>query len=331
MNERYVKDAAAHRWVRTRLDAHATGLLDEREMSRFQAHLDECDLCRRAVAAHAEGTTMSRPADAHIPASLLSRWDRARERLRGIERRLVREHLEGCPVCRQDLGAIGFEPVLARDLALEGGPADALAPAPPLEAPTTTVIRLDIRRPGRRERLIQWALGGVGGALATVAAIMLVVPNLMHVTPAAHGPAVTPAPEAAPASAQPVDRYTLVLVPEARTLRGGLRGSAGPAETVIRASDSTRFVPFRLPELYVSARTPIEIEIQGPAGLSILTARFKMEELIGTTSLMLGRSQDPLAPGTYVIVVKAGPDPEEAESRVQVQQYRLRLEHVTRN
>src|SRR5262249_37302541 len=49
----------------------------------------------------------------HVAASLVARWPRAQQSLRGLERTLVRRHLERCAECRQDLEALGFEPRLA--------------------------------------------------------------------------------------------------------------------------------------------------------------------------------------------------------------------------
>src|SRR5690349_24925128 len=99
-----------HHWVRHRLAAWRASVLDDAEAARVAEHLASCADCRAAADAYAE-----RPAGdggAHVPASLIAVWPRAQHDLRGLERTLVRLHLERCAECRQDLETLGFEPRL---------------------------------------------------------------------------------------------------------------------------------------------------------------------------------------------------------------------------
>ena len=51
----------------------------------------------------------------HIPGSLLARWDRVQAVVHGLERELLARHLTGCETCREELSALGHEPVLETD------------------------------------------------------------------------------------------------------------------------------------------------------------------------------------------------------------------------
>src|SRR5262245_37117375 len=93
-----------HAVARQRMVRAQAGLLgvgDEREL---RAHLDACAEC--AALASSETGPGVEPGK-HLPASLIAEWPRARAALRGLERALVRRHLERCSECRQDLQMLG--------------------------------------------------------------------------------------------------------------------------------------------------------------------------------------------------------------------------------
>jgi GAF domain-containing protein len=77
-------------------------------------YLIEPELAREA-ADQAMGPEAERKAfatGAHIPTDVLVKWEIATRTLRGVERALVREHLESCEECRQDLELLGVRPEL---------------------------------------------------------------------------------------------------------------------------------------------------------------------------------------------------------------------------
>lgn len=119
---------------RAGLLAFHEGLLTESEETAFREHLKGCEECRRLLETM-DGDPESRPTapDGHIPSSLLARWDRNQKTLSGLERSLVRSHLESCAECRQDLVVLGFEPRLEWVPELETRPVNKIhrmAPAP---------------------------------------------------------------------------------------------------------------------------------------------------------------------------------------------------------
>src|SRR5262249_51563110 len=121
-------------------------------------------------------------AGTHVAASLIARWPRAQQTLRGLERTLVRRHLERCAECRQDLEALGFEPRLPRvpdwesDAELSPvapGPRVRDSPAP--AARGARIVRIETAPRSTRWRdqaMIAWASG------APAAAVLLFVSNV---------------------------------------------------------------------------------------------------------------------------------------------------------
>ena len=204
-----------HAWVRRRLAAWRSGLLPDEDSLSVASHLETCPDCKdlaetfpRSAGAHPE---------AHIPASVIAEWKQAQTGLRGLERALVRRHLERCEACRQDLELLGHAPVLERIPALESNAVLAPVATPPLGAarevagavdgagapaatpsPAQTVIRVVRTAP----RVRWWDRALVGwSSLATAAAIVAVVVHLRR--PFVEGVpspvvAISPAPVAAP-------------------------------------------------------------------------------------------------------------------------------------
>src|SRR6516164_11000679 len=103
-------------------------------------HLAVCAVCRAAADAYAEPPAGA--AGTHVPASLIAAWPRAQQGLRGLERTLVRRHLERCAECRQDLQALGFEPRLDFVAAWESD-----VPLEPV-APTVSAAQAPAPSPG---------------------------------------------------------------------------------------------------------------------------------------------------------------------------------------
>src|SRR5512144_2345516 len=168
-----------HHWVRRRLAAWRATVLDDAEAARVADHLAACAECRAAADAYAEPPAGG--AGMHVPASLIAAWPSAQRTLRGLERTLVRRHLERCAECRQDLESLGFEPRLEFVAAWESEASlESVAPAPrsgqaPGASPgATRVIRIETgsARARLRDRaLIAWA------SVASAAAVLLLVAN----------------------------------------------------------------------------------------------------------------------------------------------------------
>jgi hypothetical protein len=181
-----------HDWVRMRLPAHRLGLLTPEEEASVERHLAVCVECQ---AAYQDLTELA--LDQHVPAALLARFSLARSRLRGLERTLVRLHLERCLDCRQDLEALGIDPVLVVDPVLErqepelvrreeaprpverqdewvtaaaSGPIAPSQPGLP-SAPPPSGVR-PTRAPRRREWM-RWVFGG--GAMMAAAAVITIL------------------------------------------------------------------------------------------------------------------------------------------------------------
>ncbi len=95
-------DAADREWIESRAIAFALGQLDDAEEERF----------RRGAAEYEEFASLLEGRDAsdagHVPAAMLARWGSAGRDLRGLERTLVRSHLDDCESCREELDVLGL-------------------------------------------------------------------------------------------------------------------------------------------------------------------------------------------------------------------------------
>jgi len=223
------------------------------------------------------------PASEHIPARLLARWPETRGTLRGLPRRLVREHLQQCTECREDLRAIGYEPVLEADPALEEAPGE-LRPA----------VRGEVA-----DALKPWLAGGAVGAVLATAATLIVV--TIWGTPRPAELVTVPQSGTAATMAHPAPLVADVLPPVV-ALREPLRGAA-PSETTLRIQAGTRFVHVLLPELFVSDTTTVAIQVVGPLGDGQAAVLRRYDELSRRRTLLLGSPDRPLATGHYRIEI----------------------------
>ena len=287
-----------HDWFRARLDAYALDLLDEDERPRFLEHARVCERCAAAMKAHRENAPVGGP-DSHIPPHIIARWDRASRRLTGLPRQLVREHLEHCDACRQELQALGFASTLARELeAAEGEPADSepVAAALPLEQPTRTIVFVKRPVPSAWDRWRGWTIGGVAGAALASVAAFIVLPYLNRKS------VVTP-PPAAQIPGAPHDlggRYMMDAIPPATALPSTLRGGS-ESETTILIGPGHRFVPLSLPDLYLPDSTTLRVTLRDAQGVVRMEERLRYGELSAGRTLLLGDAQAPFAPGSYTL------------------------------
>jgi anti-sigma factor RsiW len=295
--------ADEHEWLRSRLDLWATGLLDEDEERRFDRHVAACERCAQAMKRFREHLPEART-DVHVPARLLARWDRAQRRLRGLPRRLVREHLASCAACRQDLEALGFSPTLEVVPELEGELKDRGAPQS-VESPPRSVVIVQGGRTGW-SRWGHWLLAGAAGAAATAALAVVIMPQLRGSAGPSQASPTIPSPSA-PVTApqqQPVAPPVFEILPEAPRLRAPERGLE-PADRTIRIRPGARFVQVVLPDLFLSDSTRISIELYDPSGALVSTIGGAYGDVGPRESLLLGRPDRPLEPGRHRIVVRA--------------------------
>ncbi len=285
-----------HARVRELLVSHAAGLLEPAQEKFVQDHLDQCPTCTGAfetLVRSAEGTKTDRT---HLPESLLVRWPQASAKLRGLERTLVQQHLEGCEECRADLRMLGHDPVLSEAVAEAKAPAldprPERAPVKPSAAP--------------RPLWVQWGLGAWATA-ATMAAILLVTQR---------APATDPDTPQTPATESP--QLTYVELPEAFEWT---RGAAGTPEDVKIAVPNGRDwadLPLPRPSIdFRSGRVTYEIRTADDS-LVVRTEQVYDENSAGRATLHLLLGRPPLPAGRYVVRMIASPPAGGAEERREV-------------
>jgi hypothetical protein len=292
-----------HDWFRRRLDEHALGMLDDADERSFLAHVAACAACGDELKAYHENVARI-VREGHIPARLLARWDRARGRLRGMARRMVREHLESCAECRQDLEAVGFRPELevVGELEAEAEPETRVARTSP---PRQPMHEIRLVMPTRRGWAPWWAGGVVGAALGT-AATLVVVGTLSDRAQLYPVPMPTEAPSPtrpAPAPAPPPPILDVLAPPLA--LRGPLRGASDAEVPTLRVEPGARFVQLALPELFLADSVTLVLRVIGPDGATKLDARRRYSELQAGRTLLFGELGTVLAPGDYRLEVGA--------------------------
>ena len=297
-----------HRWFRARLDAGSLGLLDEAEERRFDAHASGCAPCQAALDAHREHGLPELKTDGHIPARVLARWDRARQTLGGVPRRILEEHLEGCEECRDDLEFLGQEPTLGQEPGIVETHVGAPAPVSILR-PARSAWRAGWRGPAPRPRWLDWAIGGLAGAaLATVASVLV---TLHVVAPEPNSSAtIGAAPERsgdtrgapAPVTPTPAPSITLGTIPPAARLKSPARGQASTGDLVRIGAEDHR-VQVILPDLFLPESSRVWVRILGPDGRTLDEIHCPYAKLYHRRALLLEDRETPLAAGVYRIRV----------------------------
>ena len=304
-----------HRWVRVRLAARAAGLLTEDERRQVEDHLASCAECR-AHGATFETSPGEGDASSHVPPPLFARWPETRHTLRGLERTMVRRHLERCAECRQDLELLGHAPRLeyVPELEIEGAsiphPAGATAtagvavtaPAPGGRAmPPATIIRVvpaGIRRRWRERALMAW------GALATATAVVAIVVHtrrpVVEGVPAALW-ATLPPPVVAPASPRGREGLTVRLSPRPRSLSGPARGSRGGKVTVIPVVGPVGSLALSVRPLDVPDTAMVMVVLLAADGDTLFKVRHRQWEFFPKQVLVIDGGRSPLPPGPYVL------------------------------
>jgi hypothetical protein len=236
-----------HSGFRSRLAPALLGLLDERERAAFDAHAAACPACS-ALQEEALVRLPDWVADlGHVPLSALAEWAERPGSLTPLERALVESHLDSCDSCRGDAHELapGLVEQGARRGVLRAAPASAW-----------------------------WAILGVaGGALATAAGFTIFAPRPLPVTLPSPAP-VEPAPSVPTASA-PSAREPAALPPgrlaAVRELPARARGSVAERETLsVDLSRQGRFLPVRVPELYLDAGAELVVVWRSPEAAPVV-------------------------------------------------------------
>jgi hypothetical protein len=297
-----------HRWVRARLAARSAGLLTEDETRQIDEHLAGCPECRQQAESF-EGTPAESGA-VHVAAPLMARWPEARQRLSGLERAMVRRHLERCAECRQDLELLGHAPRLEYipELEIEGGSIPsaagataAAAPAPTSRAtPAATVIRVvaaGVRRRWRERALLAWA------TLATATAVVTIVIHsarpVVEGVPAALW-ATLPPPVVAP-SLRGREGPTVRLAPRPRSLSGPARGTRGGKVTVIPVVGPVGSLALSVRPLDVPDTAMVMVVLLAANGDTLFKVRHRQWEFFPKQVLVIDGGRSPLPPGPYVL------------------------------
>jgi hypothetical protein len=308
-----------HDWARQRLIPWRAGLLGDDELSRLVAHLDTCAPCRDHAANLAPEPGGMR--GAHISSAVLGSWASARRTLRGLERELVRHHLERCVECRQDLEILGYEPRLERIPELETAPAVlAAANAPEIDAgeefdapgrtpsgeraERTAVIRIVKSTPRPRwwqPALIAWS------SLATATAVVAIVVHARR--PVVEGvpppiAAVSPRVEnVARARAVRTDGgLSLRIAPRPRSLKAPARGARGGRVNVIPVMGPVNSLALQVRPLNIPDTSLVMVSLLNADGDTLFAVRHRQWEFFPKRVLMI-EGDESLAPGQYALVL----------------------------
>ena len=298
-----------HHWVRHRLAAWRAGVLDDAEAARVDEHLAACADCRTLADAYA--ALPAGEAGTHVPASLIAEWPRAQQALRGLERTLVRRHLERCAECRQDLEALGFEPRL--ELVREWESDATLAPVGPgprvrdVAAPAAggaRVIRIETASARARLRdraLIAWA------SVASAAAVLLLVANVRgRVTEGGSKPLFVPG---APVWTRdvlaqgPFSGLSLRIEPPPRSLSGPAKGAGKGKLNVIPVVGPLSTLALGFKPLNVPDTSLVTVSLLDAGGDTLYAVSYRQWEFRPKRFLVIDRGEAQLTPGQYALVL----------------------------
>jgi len=283
---RKVATTDRHEWTRKRLGALRLGLLDPDETQRCAEHLSECPSCREEAddtTSDEDGAAPWKPLqDEHIPSSLLARWTAAKDLIRGLERLLIRRHLEHCADCRADLELLGHEAVLevVPSLELDWDPfartdIEPSASVSPATADRSSALSSDpllapLRRVGEAvEQGIQAAKDLLDSTTNAMQALFIPVMELRPVR-------------------------------SAQAINGALDLAADTRAVKISISMPGAFPP----------DASIAVVIQSPAGDTILHRRIAFREISPPGTLLFVSQDEPFTPGIYSLVIEAAENPD---------------------
>lgn len=350
----------SHDRYRELIPAFRAGLLEPSGEDLLRRHLAECEDCRVLADDLSLEDDPDGPEAEHIPVEILARWPDAARAVRGLERALVRAHLERCRECREELELLGHAPVLDVDPALEPtGPALPVGTAEaqrgstsaedghparkkPGTGPTRPVVKIVMggRYRGRSWSPV-WTLGGwVTAAAAAVFAIVVrpaltptvplgpgpPVPGVVQNGPATRGadgePSAPSAPSGRPAAA------ARLMIARVATLPITLRDADAAADTLLTTviGPETRtlaIVPPDLPDLAAGAE--VVVTLLAPSGAALGARQTTAAELRDPGAAIVFVGETTLRPGVYRLSIRAR-DPRAAGGGAEIEQaFRIQL------
>lgn len=308
------ESAATHDWAIPRIPIRAAGLLTEPEQTRLLAHLAECESCREQM----ERLVETAADEAHVPSTVLARFDREAPRLRGLLRTLTRVHLERCVTCRAELEALGFTAELPWVSELEETPPESASASRHSEVGDAVAHSTRSRRQERSRAQVLGAAWGwrLGVAASIILAVAIWLPLKQRVpskgalsptppresrTPSQEGGEVAnTTPNAEPLLALLSPGESAVALPE--TYRDS---ESGPDVTEIPFDARLRAWCVLPPQaLAASLGARVDIALRGESGPPVRTLATELDSLFtraGPVSIAILRGDPPLAPGRYTI------------------------------
>lgn len=288
---------STHEWFRARLAPQLLGLLEDDAERRLLAHARECAECAEHMKAFASAERDRLRDGGHIPPRLLARWDRARVRLRGMTRRMVRAHLEGCEACRQELEMLGHVPVLEVIAGLEAdeGELSELSARHRIAPPGSAHAR-GAASAGSRGR---WFVGGaITGAVAAAAVFLVVFPARGPLPGETAGTGRGPAPTSTPASDAAPSPASLHVMPPLVRLESPTRsGGPSPAVVTVGAGDSRLMI--RLPDLHLEPGEAVRVVMTAPHGGALIDTVASAGDLSAPAGLLLDLGPASFEPGRH--------------------------------
>jgi hypothetical protein len=292
-----------HAWARARMVRERVGILSEDDERRLRAHLESCPEC--AALASGEPGAPIEPGR-HLPASLIAEWPRARALLRGLERALVRRHLERCAECRQDLELLGHAAALdpvpeLETTALDPGAEPTAMASPPPSLRAIPAMRDDAGTRGRRLRdraLVAWA------SLATAAAVIAIV--VVARRPVLEGVPGSLALEMSPPVAGAPESHggpSVHLAPRPRSLSSPARGGLGGKVTVIPVIGPVPRLVLAVRPLDLPDTSWVQVSLVRGDRDTMLTVLHRQWEFLPKRMLVIDGGDAPLEPGRYALVL----------------------------
>lgn len=294
-----------HAKLRSRVLAHATGLLDPDAQATVLAHLEACAECRQLAESLADQPDV-RADPAHIPSAIVADWPRASAALVGFERRMIQQHLDRCTECRADLEAMGYSAEMSPESATRAG-SPSLASLSPAHGGRS--IRglgtpgVDLPRP----RFGPTLLVGGWAALATAAAVILAIRSNTQ------EPAMSIRPVPAPQSTDPANatdigdpstgvRSAIVDLPPPIVLKPVLRGASTPLPAG-RPDATGRFLSVTLAAqpMERSEVSSVRLEVSQPDGSALVEQEGPPSAFVRSRTLLLDAGDERWTNGRYTL------------------------------
>ena len=294
-----------HTRIRSHLESYALGIANPELASEIKSHLAECAECREAIEDLGLACLPGETAGEHLPEDMIIQWAQVSSKLRGLERELVRRHIDRCSVCRDNLRMLGHEPELKGIPAQEPSPTE-LKKLEPQRRPIQGV------NPSLMTRLLgAWPVTTWAAAATALLVVVLVNPAFMSrpTGTGTGGPRPAPIPgsdggHGASAAASPT--FLLTTPIEGVALSGGVRSAKQLLPHTIEIGAAQRSLRlFGGPASGIAKDAVVNVAIRGPHGESLGTMTMVHALLWAKDGGVQINSSAPLEPGTYVMQVAA--------------------------